>query len=96
MDENKRKFIGFAFENGLQVFENSTDDRTLKSKRISPWFLNVGEFNDGGTLDALSDAYADTLLSSGIGFDSVYGIPEKGVGLVGPIAAALEYTSQLE
>jgi len=89
LTDSKRQFIGFAFENGLQVFADPKDDRTLKSKRISPWFLNVGEFNDGKTLDQLSEAYADSLMGSGFIVDTVYGIPEKGVGLVAPVAAAM-------
>ena len=40
MDEGKRKLIKFLFDNGLGVFEDPANDRTLKSKRLSPWFLN--------------------------------------------------------
>lgn len=94
MDEGKRRFIEFAFQNGLQVFDNSANDRTIKSKRISPWFLNVGDFNDGLTLNALSEAYADAIIASGIKADSLYGIPEKGVGLVGAVSAALARKGQ--
>ncbi|MBI2449375.1 orotidine 5'-phosphate decarboxylase [Candidatus Pacearchaeota archaeon] len=89
MEDYKRKFIEFAFANGLKVFENPADDRTLKSKRISPWFLNVGEFNDGATLGNLAEAYADSLIASGVSVDLIYGIPEKGVGLVAPVAAEM-------
>ncbi|MEK6910177.1 MAG: hypothetical protein AABW82_00200, partial [Nanoarchaeota archaeon] len=89
MDEGKRKFIQFLAENGLGIFSRSDEDRTLKSGRISPWFLNVGDFNNGTKLLTLSEAYADTIVASGIKVDSVYGIPEKGVGLVGPVSTAL-------
>ncbi|HLC54344.1 MAG TPA: orotidine 5'-phosphate decarboxylase / HUMPS family protein [Candidatus Nanoarchaeia archaeon] len=89
MDEGKRKLIKFLFDNGLGVFEDPANDRTLKSKRLSPWFLNIGDFNDGTTLAALSEAYADTIIASGVQIDTVYGIPEKGVGLVGPVATEL-------
>jgi orotidine-5'-phosphate decarboxylase len=93
LDQYKHDFIKFAFENGLKVFEDPKEDRTLKSKRVSPWFLNVGEFNDGATLGQLSQAYADAILhsldSGPIKADLLYGIPEKGVGLVGPVAAQL-------
>ncbi len=86
MDSYKREFIAFALQNGLQVFGDSEKDRTLKSGRISPWFMNLGDFNDGATLDILSRCYADAILASGVKVDSVYGIPEKGVSLVGPVA----------
>ena len=58
MDEGKRRFIEFLLANGLILSDNPKDDRTLKSGRISPWFLNVGDFNDGRTLGKLSEAYA--------------------------------------
>ncbi|MEK6933342.1 MAG: orotidine 5'-phosphate decarboxylase / HUMPS family protein [Nanoarchaeota archaeon] len=89
MEEYKRKFIEFAFANGLKVFKNSAEDRTLKSKRISPWFLNVGDFNDGTTLLKLSEAYAEAIIASGVNVDLIYGIPEKGVSLVGPVATEM-------
>ncbi|MCX6773575.1 MAG: orotidine 5'-phosphate decarboxylase [Candidatus Micrarchaeota archaeon] len=94
LEKYKSDFIGFAFENGLKIFEDSKDDRTLKSKRISPWFLNVGEFNDGLTLGKLSEAYADAISSSGIKADLLYGIPEKGVSLVGPVATSMALRNQ--
>jgi hypothetical protein len=38
MEEFKRQFINFLLNTGaLKIFDNSKDDRTLKSKRISPW-----------------------------------------------------------
>ncbi len=89
MHEHQRTFLQFAFANGLRVFENAADDRTLKSKRISPWFFNVGDFNDGVTLAALSEAYAGAIIASGVPIDILYGIPEKGVGLAGPVAIEL-------
>jgi orotidine-5'-phosphate decarboxylase len=89
MDENKRAFIEFLFANGLMVTDDPSKDRSLKSKRISPWFLNIGDFNDGATLDRLSEAYAQEIIHSGVKADSVYGIPEKGVSLVGPVSVAM-------
>ncbi|MBI3623125.1 orotidine 5'-phosphate decarboxylase [Candidatus Pacearchaeota archaeon] len=89
MDDHKKEFIQFAFENGLRVFENPSDDRTLKSKRGSPWFFNVGDFNDGLTLNRLSVAYAREIMNSGVDVDLLYGIPEKGVSFVGPVATEM-------
>lgn len=89
MDEEKRRFIEFLFAKGLNVFEDPSNDRSLKSKRLSPWFLNLGDFNDGQTLGPLSDAYAELIINSGVPVDSLYGIPEKGVGFVGPVAVAM-------
>ncbi len=90
MIDYKRKFIEFAFANGLRIFESSSDDKTLKNKRSSPWFLNVGDFNDGETLLRLSEAYAETIMASGVeNIDLLYGIPEKGVSLAGPTATEM-------
>ncbi len=89
MEEDKQGFIEFLFANGLKVFDNPADDKTLKSKRISPWFLNIGDFNDGVTLAALTEAYADTIIASGVKVDLLYGIPDKGVALSPSVAAAM-------
>ncbi len=86
MEDYKRKFIEFALAKGLGIFDDSKQDKTLKSQRISPWFLNVGEFNDGVTSGRLTEAYAEAIINSGIKVNALYGIPEKGVGLVEPIA----------
>ena len=90
MDEYKERFIDFLIKTGaLQVFEKSSDDRKLKSQRISPWFVNIGDFNDGVSSNALAGFYADAVINSGIEVDILYGIPDKGVGLAAPIAMAM-------
>jgi orotidine-5'-phosphate decarboxylase len=90
MEEYKRKFIDFLIKTGaLKGFDNPSDDRTLKSKRISPWFVNIGDFNDGESSNALAGFYADAVIDSGVKGDVLYGIPDKGVGLAAPIAMAM-------
>ncbi|MDP2947817.1 MAG: orotidine 5'-phosphate decarboxylase / HUMPS family protein [Nanoarchaeota archaeon] len=90
MEEYKRRFVDFLLKTGaLKVFEDSKDDRTLKSKRISPWFINIGDFNDGESSNALAEFYADAIIGSGVNPDSLYGIPDKGVGLAAPVAMAM-------
>ena len=90
MEEYKAKFIDFLLKTGaLKVFENPSDDRTLKSKRISPWFVNIGDFNDGESSNALAGFYADAVINSGVEVNVLYGIPDKGVGLAAPIAMAM-------
>ena len=79
MDDYKKKFINFLLGTGALKVEG---DFNLKSKRISPWFVNIGDFNDGISSKALGRFYAGALLNSGEEFDVLYGIPEKGVGLV--------------
>ncbi len=79
MDEYKKRFIAFLLSTGaLKVFDNPYDDRTLKSRRISPWFVNIGDFDDGETSSALGEFYADAIINAGIKGDVLYGIPDKG------------------
>ncbi len=90
MENYKREFIEFLLNTGaLKVFDDPNDDRTLKSKRISPWFVNIGDFNDGDSTNRLSQFYADAIIASGIKIDTLYGIPDKGVGLAAPVAMAM-------
>ena len=47
----KKDFIDFLLKTGaLRV----SGDYTLKSKRSSPWFVNIGDFNDGESSDTLT------------------------------------------
>lgn len=90
MEEYKVRFINFLLKTGaLEVFENPSSDKTLKSKRISPWFVNIGDFNDGETSGALANFYADAIINSEFKADVLYGIPDKGVGLAAPVAMAM-------
>jgi len=90
MEEYKRNFIEYLLQTGaLKIFDDSSDDRTLKSKRISPWFVNIGDFNDGDSSNHLAGFYADSIINSKIEGDILYGIPDKGVALATPIAMAM-------
>lgn len=62
---------------------------TLKSGRQSPYFFNAGAFNSGAALAGLANAYADTLLVSGIRFDLLFGPAYKGIPLAAATACAL-------
>ena len=86
VEEYKTKFIDFLLKTGaLRV----GGDYALKSKRMSPWFVNVGDFNDGDSSTMLGEFYADSVISSGTDFDLVYGIPEKGNALAVSTAIGL-------
>jgi len=90
LPEYKRQFIAFLLEKGImQVFSDRTKDRKLKSGRLSPWFVNIGDCNNGPASDNLANAYADAIINSGIEVDNLYGIPDKGVSLATPIAVAM-------
>ncbi|MFH1916591.1 MAG: orotidine 5'-phosphate decarboxylase / HUMPS family protein [Nanoarchaeota archaeon] len=90
MDEGragyKREFIEFLLKTGaLRV----GGDYTLKSKRNSPWFVNIGDFNNGESIKRLGEYFADTILAMDAPFDILYGIPEKGNALAVATAIAL-------
>jgi len=85
MEQFKIDFVDFLLKTTAGKFG---EDRSLKNKRLSPHFINIGDFNDGETTAALGRFYAHALKNSGVDFDLLYGIPEKGVGLA--IAASME------
>lgn len=62
---------------------------TLKSGRVSPYFFNAGGFDDGRSLEILSDCYARAILDSGVAFDMLFGPAYKGITLAAGIAVML-------
>ena len=62
---------------------------TLKSGRVSPYFFNAGQFNDGAAISALARCYADAIVELKIEFDVLFGPAYKGIPLVAATAAAL-------
>lgn len=86
----KTNFINLGLGAGALKADGITD-YPLKSKRSSPYFLNVGDFNAGSTTSGLASAYANIIAEH---FKDVpnlllYGIPEKGVGFVSDVSAKL-------
>ena len=79
----KAEFVDFLLETGALAVG---PDRTLKSGRISPTFVNMGQFNSGAQLQRLGREYAQAIDEAGIWCEAVYGIPEKGVGLAPAVA----------
>jgi len=86
MEQYKEEFIKFLLETGALKIGG---DYTLKSKRVSPWFVNVGDFNDGQSSAKLAEYFADSIINSGEKIDIVYGIPEKGNALAVSVAMKL-------
>ena len=68
---------------------------TLKSGRISPYFFNAGGFDDGRSLEILSDCYAQAILDSGVSFDMLFGPAYKGIPLSAGIAIMFNASHQL-
>ncbi|KAH8889768.1 orotate phosphoribosyltransferase [Thozetella sp. PMI_491] len=79
----KAAFLQAAFDGGVLRFGSFE----LKSKRISPYFFNAGDFYRADLLRAISTAYAHTIIEArerGLEFDIVFGPAYKGI----PLAAA--------
>lgn len=80
-----REFIAFAVQRGVLRF----GEFKTKAGRLSPYFFNAGLFNDGESLAALCDFYAQAILASGLRFDVLFGPAYKGIPLVAGVAMAL-------
>jgi len=84
-NSNQDNFIRFALEAKVLSF----GEFKTKAGRLSPYFFNAGEFNDGARLSALGRYYAKALQESGIEFDMLYGPAYKGITLAAATAIAL-------
>ncbi|MDO8413808.1 MAG: orotate phosphoribosyltransferase [Gallionellaceae bacterium] len=81
----RQDFIRFALAHeALRFGEFQT-----KAGRLSPYFFNTGLFNDGASLQQLTQFYAQAILASNIPFDMLYGPAYKGIPLVAGTAIAL-------
>jgi len=85
MEQYQNDFVDFMLEIGALKF----GEFTLKSGRLSPYFFNAGQFNQGNHLSQLGQFYAQAIEASGIKFDVLFGPAYKGIPLVAATAIAL-------
>ena len=90
MQNYKQQFFELAMAQGNLKFGKFT----LKSGRIRPYFFNAGGFDDGRSLEILSDCYAQAILDSGVAFDMLFGPAYKGIPLAAGIAIMLNASHQ--
>jgi len=84
-NSNQDNFIRFALEAKVLSF----GEFKTKAGRLSPYFFNAGEFNDGARLSALGRYYSKALQESSLQFDMLYGPAYKGITLAAATAIAL-------
>ena len=78
MQRYKREFIEFMVESDVLKFGSFT----LKSGRVSPFFMNAGGYVTGDQLHRLGLAYAQAIEATyGLDFDVVFGPAYKGIPL---------------
>ena len=90
MTSSTSLFIEFALEKKVLQFGNFL----TKAGRNSPYFFNLGAFNDGESLKRLGEFYANKIVDTKIEFDMIFGPAYKGIPLVSTVSIALSNKSQ--
>ena len=85
MTQFRQDFIRFAIEHDVLRF----GEFQTKAGRLSPYFFNAGLFNDGTSLQQLTQFYAQAIMAAKIPFDMLYGPAYKGIPLAAGTAIAL-------
>lgn len=85
MEHYQKTFIECAVEYNVLRF----GEFTLKSGRKSPYFFNMGQFQDGQALSTVGECYAAALKKSNMAFDVLFGPAYKGIPLACATAMAL-------
>jgi orotate phosphoribosyltransferase len=81
----RQEFIEFAVTRNVLRF----GEFRTKAGRLSPYFFNAGQFNDGAALARLAEFYARAITASGIVVDGLFGPAYKGIPLVAALAVML-------
>eukprot|EP00922_Rhytidocystis_sp_ex-Travisia-forbesii_P028600 GHVS01041964.1.p1 GENE.GHVS01041964.1~~GHVS01041964.1.p1 ORF type:complete len:298 (+),score=69.86 GHVS01041964.1:248-1141(+) len=76
----KRRLLQLCLDKSVLLFGSFV----LKSRRVSPYFLNLGALSDGLSLATLADSISEQIICHGTKFDVIFGAAYKGI----PLAAA--------
>lgn len=83
---DKKKFIEFMINSGVLKF----GEFKTKSGRITPYFINTGNYKTGEQIASLGKFYAEAIKETcNDNFDAMFGPAYKGIPLVTAAAAAL-------
>ncbi len=88
MEKYKEEFANFLIKTNALFFKQGL---TLKDGRPTPYFVNIGMFNDGETTYELGKFYAETIVSNGLhkNLDIIFGPSYKGSAIAQATAIAL-------
>jgi len=86
MKDYQSDFVEFLISNQCLSFGSFV----LKSKRISPYFINMGMLNTGHALQKLGYYYSQALTDSDLMYNVLFGPAYKGIPLVSSLVVALQ------
>src|SRR5512140_3601412 len=85
MSDFRKQFIAFCIDCSVLRFGQFK----TKAGRMSPYFFNAGQFNDGAMRGRLGEFYAKAILAADTPFDMLFGPAYKGIPLAASVAIAL-------